>query len=225
MGSCSSNSAVDTGGAAAEEEVAGLHYFLNGGLVEGPIDGVGESSSGPWASKMLGPTLITPAGLKPTDEVLKGKKKVALLFAGSWCPWCKTLEPELKSLYGALKKADPEDTEVVLLSSCANAAAFDEWRAGQPWTAVPYARSQGEGEHPIGYVRKANRDAGKPQGTLGAQFKMASVPQLIVLDGRTGKVTCEKPMAQRGSKSAEGFVWADMAPDSWLDAADDSSKL
>mmetsp|Transcript_51248 Transcript_51248/g.103042 ORF Transcript_51248/g.103042 Transcript_51248/m.103042 type:complete len:206 (-) Transcript_51248:149-766(-) len=205
--------------------MANVHHFVNGHLVDDPAGAPGETVDPAWASKMLGPTLVTSQGVKPTEEVLNGKKKVALLFAGSWCPWCKALEPELKSLYGKLKEKDPDDTEVVLLSSCADEKAFEDWYAGQPWPAVPFARSQGEGEHPIGYVRKAKRDAGKPQGTLGAQFKMASVPQLIVLDGTSSKVIAEKPMAQRGDKSAEGYVWADLAPASWIDAAEPSSKL
>uniref|UniRef100_A0A7S4QBL8 Thioredoxin domain-containing protein n=1 Tax=Alexandrium monilatum TaxID=311494 RepID=A0A7S4QBL8_9DINO len=204
--------------------MAGLHFFVNGKQVEGPSGGL-DNYDPQWASKMLGPTLVTRDGVKPTDEVLKGKKQVALLFAGSWCPWCKALEPELKAIYGKLKEKDPQDTEVVLLSSCADEQAFDAWYGQQPWSAVPFARSQGEGEHPIGYVRKAKRDAGKPQGTLGAKFGMASVPQLIVLDGQTSQVICEKPMAQRGEKSAEGYVWSDVAPSSWIDVAEPSSKL
>mmetsp|Transcript_1860 Transcript_1860/g.5010 ORF Transcript_1860/g.5010 Transcript_1860/m.5010 type:complete len:206 (-) Transcript_1860:6-623(-) len=205
--------------------MAAIHHFVNGKLVDDPAGGSSESVDPAWASKMLGPTLVTSEGLKPTDEVLSGKKKVALLFAGSWCPWCKALDPQLKSLYGRLKEKDPEDTEVVLISSCADQDTFNGWHAGQPWPAVPFARSQGEGEPPIGYVRKAKRDAGKPQGTLGAQFNMASVPQLIVLDGKTAKVISDKPMAQRGEKSAEGYTWSDLAPASWIDAAEASSKL
>ena len=85
---------------------------------------------------------------------------------------------------------------------------------------------------------QAKRDAGKPQGTLGAHFDFGSVPQLVVVEaqsnkagflvegrqacaqthGRPAQVVSLKPMAQKGDKSADGYVWADAAPESWLKA-------
>uniref|UniRef100_A0A7S3UL56 Thioredoxin-like fold domain-containing protein n=1 Tax=Oxyrrhis marina TaxID=2969 RepID=A0A7S3UL56_OXYMA len=112
---------------------------------------------------------------------------------------------------------ESNDTEIVLLSCDNDQAAFDEWFGQQPWAAAPYEVAQGEnGKAPIGYVRKAKRDAGKPQGTLGEHFKLASVPQLIVLDGATGTVVTDKPMEQAGTKSDQGYNWTDLAPETWL---------
>jgi len=200
--------------------MAGRHYFENGRLIAGPVGPTTEANK-PWAAQMLGPTLLTPLGEKPTEAVLASKNKVALLFAGSWCPWCKSLEPKLQRLYKKVKEVDPNDTEVVLISSCADAQKFEEWRAQQCWPAIPYSRSQGEdGEVPIGYVRKAKRDTGKPQGKLGLKFGMASVPQLIVLDGKSGEVVSKKPMQQISNSSADGYELSDLAPASWLAAAD-----
>mmetsp|Transcript_62137 Transcript_62137/g.133609 ORF Transcript_62137/g.133609 Transcript_62137/m.133609 type:complete len:240 (+) Transcript_62137:89-808(+) len=198
---------------------ADVHHFENGVLV-GEVGSGSRADVAPWAPAMVGPTLITPAGEKSTAEVLANKKNVALLFAGSWCPWCKALDPKLKDLYTKLKAMDPNDTEVVFLSTCADKDAFKDFQKTQPWAAVPFDLAQGEnGKTPIAYVRKAKRDAGKPQGVLGAKFKLASVPQLIVLDGKTGNVVCEKPMEQVGSTAAEGFLWSDLAPASWVSAA------
>lgn len=198
---------------------SGVHFFENGHLVAEGGNGP-SADAGHWAPPLIGLTLLTPTGERPTEEVLASKKHVALLFAGSWCPWCRAFDELLKDLYLKLRAADPDDTEVVFLSSCADEAAFQATHKSQPWAAVPYNRSQGEnGETAIGYVRKAKRDAGKPQGTLGVKFNMESVPQFIVLDGNTGDVVCDKPMQQAGTTAAEGYMWTETAPASWLAAS------
>merc|ERR1719188_2904973 len=87
-----------------------------------------------WAST-LGPTLKTASGDKPIEEVLKGKKQVALFFAGSWCPWCRALTPKLETTIRNVMGADPNDTAVVYISSDADKDAFEESRKGKPWSA------------------------------------------------------------------------------------------
>ena len=37
-----------------------------------------------WAVKYLGPTLLTIEGLKPTDEVIAGKKALGIYFSAHW---------------------------------------------------------------------------------------------------------------------------------------------
>mmetsp|Transcript_59588 Transcript_59588/g.105868 ORF Transcript_59588/g.105868 Transcript_59588/m.105868 type:complete len:213 (-) Transcript_59588:120-758(-) len=209
------------------------HFFHNGKLIDAdpfapPKEkevAMQETVEETNPLKMLGPTLLTRDGEKPIEEVLKGKKQVALLFAGQWCPWCRALDPLLKDLYGRLSASYPGDTEVVYISSDADAATFDQFTSSMPWPVMPFSRAQGEGQAPVGYVRKAKRDQGKPQGKLGAFFGMASVPQVKVLEANNGQVISERPMAEKGETSADGFVWSEMAPASWLSAAEPASKL
>jgi thiol-disulfide isomerase/thioredoxin len=70
-----------------------------------------------WAIKMFGDTLLThadpskPAGvLKPTAEVLAGKKFVALYFSASWCGPCKKFTPFFTVTYEDL--GDKDEVEV-----------------------------------------------------------------------------------------------------------------
>ena len=44
--------------------------------------------------------------------MLGDKKKVALFFAGQWCPWCRAFQPKLQETVEKVKTAEPNDTEV-----------------------------------------------------------------------------------------------------------------
>eukprot|EP00747_Dinoflagellata_sp_TGD_P185926 gnl/TRDRNA2_/TRDRNA2_42720_c0_seq1.p1 gnl/TRDRNA2_/TRDRNA2_42720_c0~~gnl/TRDRNA2_/TRDRNA2_42720_c0_seq1.p1 ORF type:complete len:212 (+),score=42.24 gnl/TRDRNA2_/TRDRNA2_42720_c0_seq1:59-637(+) len=154
------------------------------------MEGFGEESSGePWY-KVLGDTLVTKEGPKPTADVIAGKKLVGLYFSGGWCPPCKRFTPKLAELYG---KRDPSEFEVLFLTACNDEAQFKEYHAGMPWPAVPYEVSQGTKEQQgAGFVRKAKRDDGLKQGVLGEKYAIASVPRLVLVDAQTGKAITEK---------------------------------
>merc|ERR1712048_261807 len=177
-----------------------------------------------WAA-MLGPSLLTPQGEKPTAEVLIRKRKVALLFSGEWCPWCRAFDPYFTDVMAKVQKMDPDDTEVVYMSVDADEAKMKEVTSGKPWTAVPYNRAQGNGETPIGFVRKKIREeTGKPMGTLQAKYELSSVPSLVVLDGQTGELIADNKIRKElGDKPADGCEFTDKAPASWLQATEHDS--
>merc|ERR1719240_2292950 len=101
--------------------MANQRFFVNGAQVP---DLQGHAH---WAEEMLGPTLLTAAGEKPTVQALKGKKQVALYFSAAWCPWSRNQYPTLKSLYEKLRDVDPYDTEIVYLSTDSGKDSF-WWR-------------------------------------------------------------------------------------------------
>ncbi|KAJ1486250.1 thioredoxin-like-domain-containing protein [Baffinella frigidus] len=55
----------------------------------------------PFDAALLGETLLTADGEKPTSEVLAGKKTLALYFSAHWCPPCRGFTPTLVKEYFA----------------------------------------------------------------------------------------------------------------------------
>eukprot|EP00444_Apocalathium_aciculiferum_P027173 CAMPEP_0183434736 /NCGR_PEP_ID=MMETSP0370-20130417/64583_1 /TAXON_ID=268820 /ORGANISM="Peridinium aciculiferum, Strain PAER-2" /LENGTH=202 /DNA_ID=CAMNT_0025621535 /DNA_START=88 /DNA_END=696 /DNA_ORIENTATION=+ len=196
-----------------------LHHFVNGhAATEADVaDFEGAVAQYSWSS-MLGPTLQTASGLKPTDEVLSGKKQVALFFAGSWCPWCRAFSPLLEDTIKKVTAGDPSDTEVVYITSDESMEAFNTYQTGKPWAALPYERSQGIGEPPVGYIRKKVREeTGKPAGVLQEMFGLTALPRCIVLDGKTGDVRHKDFIKDLGNNASDGMEFNASAPTSWLD--------
>jgi hypothetical protein len=140
-------------------------------------------------SNILGPSLQTSKGLHPTEDVLKGKKQVALFFADATCPFCKAFEPLLVDTIKKVKETDPSDTEIVYIPSEVDKNNFRGVTGAQPFPTMPWERSQGTGNEPaLGFVRKKAREAGRAQGMLGDQFEIKAVPRLYVLNGASGQV-------------------------------------
>eukprot|EP00927_Polykrikos_kofoidii_P075338 TRINITY_DN71483_c0_g1_i1.p1 TRINITY_DN71483_c0_g1~~TRINITY_DN71483_c0_g1_i1.p1 ORF type:complete len:205 (+),score=43.31 TRINITY_DN71483_c0_g1_i1:53-667(+) len=201
-----------------------VRYFENGKpCTADEIDAaVSEKPKICW-SDMLGPSLVTADGEKPTDTALAEKDKVALLFSGSWCPYCRDFEPFLGDLYKKLKDMDPNDTEVVYVSVDVDEAAFQRAITAMLWPAIPYNKAQGNGEMPLGFVRKKVRDeTGKPLGFFQRRYKLESVPSILVFDRRTGNLVADSSLRQElGDGPEDGCRWTEKAPASWLRAIDD----
>jgi len=188
-----------------------------------------EPMANPWI-KLLGPTLMTAVGEKPTAETLANKKHVALVFAGNWCPWCRALEPYLLDTYGKLKGKNADDTEIVYLSVDDDEAAYITKTATHPFPSMPYNRAQGIGEEALGFIRKRVRQEraaaeGNPalankQGALASRFKVDALPTIVVCDGKTAVNLYEDFITEKGKEPADGHEWTvGKAPPSWLDAA------
>merc|ERR1719230_2314476 len=115
---------------------------------------------------LLGDTLLTKEGTKPTAEVLAGKKAVALYFSAHWCGPCRGFTPRLAEAY--TKDLRAKGLEVVFVSSDRDEGAFESYFGEQPWTALPY------GERSL-------------KGKLSSKFKVQGIPTLVILDGETGE--------------------------------------
>mmetsp|Transcript_58100 Transcript_58100/g.138222 ORF Transcript_58100/g.138222 Transcript_58100/m.138222 type:complete len:201 (-) Transcript_58100:221-823(-) len=199
--------------------MANVRGFVNGVMVDDK-ELTGGASSYTWSS-VLGPNLVTKDGSKPTDEVLANKNKVALLFAGQWCPWCRAFEQKLSDTMDKVNAAHANDTEVVYLSSDRDEAAFNEAAAKYGWPAMPYSLAQGSGdERALAFVPRKARQEGKLQGVLGEKYKLGGLPSVVVLDGSTGELLHEKFVKDKGDKPEDGFEWAPNTPASWLEVSE-----
>ncbi|GLD99319.1 hypothetical protein PINS_up008038 [Pythium insidiosum] len=85
----------------------------------------------------FGPNLLTKQGLKPTEEVLAGKKVVGIYFSAHWCPPCRAFTPFLGATYDDLKE-EHEDAEIIFVSSDQDDASFNEYYGSMPFLALPF---------------------------------------------------------------------------------------
>eukprot|EP00929_Paragymnodinium_shiwhaense_P113538 TRINITY_DN8181_c0_g1_i1.p1 TRINITY_DN8181_c0_g1~~TRINITY_DN8181_c0_g1_i1.p1 ORF type:complete len:205 (-),score=69.69 TRINITY_DN8181_c0_g1_i1:154-768(-) len=201
-----------------------VHFFNNGKLsTQADFESWGGAEASFDFKSLIGDTLLTKDGPLKTDEALAGKKQVALLFAGNWCPWCRAFDPLMTETYNKVKALDPNDTELVYLSVDADKESFDKYVAEHAWPSVPYSKAQGVDEAPIGFIRKKIREeTGKPMGTLQEKWKLGSVPSIVVLNGKTGEVITDKMTRDKGEKAADGIEFTTGAPASWLSVQTDS---
>ena len=121
------------------------------------------------AESLLGTTLTTKNGNRPTNEVLKGKKYLAIYFSAHWCPPCRQFTPLLAEVYDTVKANDDDDLEVVFVSSDRSKGEFDEYYGSHPWTAVPF-------------------EARGVKSELSATFGVSGIPTLVVVSLADGMV-------------------------------------
>lgn len=172
-----------------------------------------------WAS-VLGDTLVTGQGVKPTDEALAGKSRIALYFASQSCPWSRKFDSMLKDSITKVRALDPMDTEVVYISADDDEAAFQEVLEGGLWSAVPYNRAQGE--NPLGFVKQNENVDKKDQGILAKKYGVERTPRVVVLDGETGKVLHKNFLKDNGETPEEGISWTAQMPPTWQRAMNET---
>jgi len=115
---------------------------------------------------VLGPELLTKAGMQPTAEALKDVDVVMLYFSAHWCPPCRAFTPKLVSAfkYGS----PPPNLACVFVSADRDEMAFTQYYNEMPWLAIPYA------------------SAGAKSQSLGPAFNVQGIPSLVVLNAKTG---------------------------------------
>jgi len=119
-----------------------------------------------WAIELFGQELLTKDGMKPTGDVVVGKKAVLIYFSAHWCPPCRGFTPVLADCY---KQYSAGDVEVIFVSSDKDEGGFTSYFADMPWSAVPFADRERKNQ-------------------LSQKFSVSGIPKLIVLDGSDGKV-------------------------------------
>ena len=140
-------------------------------------------------TELLGPTLRTKAGTTvSTSDALAGKKAVGLYFSAHWCGPCRRFTPKLSKAYTSHLKA--KGLEIVFVSSDQNNKQFEEYYGEHgDWLALPYSA----------------RDI---KAALSTKFKVQGIPNLVILDGATGK-TISKDAGQEVLSDPKGlnFPW------------------
>ena len=135
---------------------------------------------------LLGPTLLTKDGEKPTAEVLGGKT-VGLYFSAHWCPPCRGFTPKLADMYLSAFKA--KGMEIVFVSSDRDPESFSEYYGEQPWAALPFS----------------NRAA---KAAASQRFKIRGIPSLVILDSEGNTINGDALQSVAGDPTGDKFPWA-----------------
>ena len=135
---------------------------------------------------LLGPTLLTKDGEKPTAEVLGGKT-VGLYFSAHWCPPCRGFTPKLADMYLSAFKA--KGMEIVFVSSDRDPESFSEYYGEQPWAALPFS----------------NRAA---KAAVSQRFKIRGIPSLVILDSEGNTINGDALQSVAGDPTGDKFPWA-----------------
>lgn len=124
-----------------------------------------------WAVEYFGEELVTKDGVRKTEDVVRGKRLVAIYFSAHWCPPCRGFTPILSEFYDQLREEDghADEVEIVFISSDHDRAAFDEYYGSMPWTAVAF-------------------ENGHVKSRLGEKFNVRGIPTLIVLNNSNGEI-------------------------------------
>jgi nucleoredoxin len=119
----------------------------------------------------FGDQLLTKEGLKPTSQVLAGKKIIGIYFSAHWCPPCRQFTPVLASTYEDMVE-EHDDLEVIFVSSDRDAASFEEYYASMPFKALPFTNR----------AKKAE---------ISARYDVNGIPTLIFLNGQGEVITTD----------------------------------
>ncbi|GAB9472974.1 hypothetical protein Gpo141_00010138 [Globisporangium polare] len=125
-------------------------------------------STTPW-TELLGETLRTKEGDKPTGEVLAGKKVVGLYFSAHWCGPCRGFTPVLSTTYEEMVEEHPE-FELVFVSADRTPEAFAEYSAEMPFVALPYENRELEDD-------------------LNHKYDVSGIPTLVFLNDEDEIIT------------------------------------
>jgi len=135
---------------------------------------------------LLGETLLTKDGEKPTEEVLGGKTSVGIYFSAHWCPPCRGFTPKLAEMYNNSFKE--KGMEIVFVSWDKDHKQFDEYFAEQPWVALPFG----------------SRDL---QSALNKKYKVSGIPNLVILSPDGEVITKDGRDAVMKDPSGQKYPW------------------
>lgn len=135
---------------------------------------------------MLGGTLLTQDGERPTSEVLEGATAVGLYFSAHWCPPCRGFTPKLAEMYRSAFGA--KGLKIVFVSSDRDEESFKAYYGEQPWAALPYGQ-------------RGIKDA------LSKKFKVKGIPSLVILDAEGKTITTDGREAVSQDPEGANFPW------------------
>jgi nucleoredoxin len=169
--------------------------------------------------ELFGEHLLTKHGLKPTDEVLRGKSAIGIYFSAEVTPPCKTFTPQLVQMYSKAFKS--KGMEIVFASidfatgkGGSRAAlwgkgdskeSFQSDYGEMPWAAIPY-----EKRHLV--------------DKLGRKYEVNRLPSLVILDPCGSVITTEGKKAVLKDPSGKAYPWIPPAEPIWKGIPLDAEK-
>ncbi|PNH03411.1 Nucleoredoxin [Tetrabaena socialis] len=149
-------------------------------------------SGSPRVFQLLGSSLVGQNGSDVALSTITGPGKVlALYFSAHWCPPCRGFTPILAATYKRFKAshARAADWEVVFVSSDRDEAAWKDYFAEMPWTALPLAAREAKAE-------------------LSKLYKVSGIPTLVLVDGESGElITASGRDAVGDDEECANFPW------------------
>lgn len=138
--------------------------------------------------KLFGEQVVLPGGrIAPTNDVLSGKKFVAVLFAADWCGPCRQFVPKLIKMYERHLKRRKK-VEVIWVSASKTKEATDEYHKEMPWPAMVYSPER--------------------QAALQQVFGVVGFPTLLILEGKDARlITSEGVQKINADNSGMGFPY------------------
>lgn len=139
----------------------------------------------PWTpktvSELLGSRFQSKNGEVGKDSL--AGKHIALYFSAHWCPPCRKFTPVLIETYNAIKAKNPDQFEVIFVSSDNAESEFDEYFGEMPWLALPFSlRSE--------------------KAALSDRFGVSGIPYLVILDSEFNVVNPDGRAAVMGDTDA-----------------------
>lgn len=135
---------------------------------------------------LLGSTLLTAEGEKPTAEVLEGATAIGLYFSAHWCPPCRGFTPQLAAMYK--NSLEAKGFRIIFVSSDRDEGSFEGYFAEMPWAALPFANRS----------KKAD---------LSNKYKVRGIPSLVILDPDGTTITTDGRDAVSGDPQGEAYPW------------------
>ena len=135
--------------------------------------------------EMLGNTLLSGSEIVQTRDCLQGKV-VGLLFSAQWCGQCRLVSRHIGEWYSRSLAA--KGFEIVFVSSDVEQQEFDEYYAGMPWKALPFADRQ----------RKE---------MLVEKYEAVAIPMLVLLDLDGSVIRKDGRMAIANDPTGAKFPW------------------
>lgn len=143
-----------------------------------------------WTTKLFGSTPLQK-GKEEVEvvEALKGKKVVGIYFSAHWCGPCRSFTPMLTKTYKKMKEANPNDMEIVFVSSDRTASDFDKYYAEMPWLALDF-------------------DERETKAKLSKKFKVQGIPTFVLVDGQTGEtISTDGRSSVMSDPEGKDFPW------------------
>ncbi|KAK1388579.1 Thioredoxin, nucleoredoxin [Heracleum sosnowskyi] len=127
------------------------------------------SNSPKYTSLLVSPDrdfLLSPDDTQVKVSDLEGKV-IGIYFSANWYPPCRSFNNLLINTYEQLKSCNSE-FEIVFVSSDEDVDAFNTFRAGMPWLAIPFSDVE---------AKKA----------LNGRFDVEGIPCLVILQPNNNK--------------------------------------
>lgn len=140
-----------------------------------------------WERLFGGELVVADMERVPVNELLEGKRNVAILFAADWCGPCRQFVPKLVKVYERLRRRNKDKLEVVWVSASRTEDAYQSYHAHMPWPAMTFSPER--------------------LAALQQALNVVAFPSLLILDSDGKLITSEGVTKVSGDPYGLGFPY------------------